>query len=208
MFPVNIVKPGILEIKGNFSHSPCYYVPIRSIRSFVVHQRPATVELHLCALTPNGATVLKCIDCKAEQITAVAEFISDCISKDSQTRTSEFLGAISERITRLENQVSNLMIVHAAKQAVEEVVVLPPVEQKSDESLDDAIYEEEHITGQSDDEGSADDVEEEIVDDTKDTLSVNYLSDGTILMMFVSALLAVGLNAMIVPYLCARMIRS
>jgi hypothetical protein len=211
MFPVNLVKPGLLEIKGNFSHSPCFYVPIRSIRSFVVHHRPATIELHLSAITPNGSTVLKCIDCKAEQLTAVAEFISDCISKDSDSNTSEFLGKMSERMTRLENDVSRLIVMNAAQRAVEEAAKVLPVEPKQeqlDEELDENIYEEEHITGETEGEESEDESEEEIANDTSDTQSVNYMSDVTILMMFVSALLAVGLNAMIVPYLCARMIRS
>lgn len=215
MFPVHLVKTGLLEIKGNFSHSPCFYVPIRSIRSFVVHQRPATVELHLSALTPNGSTVLKCIDCKAEQLTAVAEFISDCISKDSDSRTSEFLGKMSERITRLENDISHLIAMNAAQRAVEEAAKLLPVEPKEevlDEQLDENIYEEEHITGETEgevsDDESDDESEKEIVNDTKDTLSINCMSDVTILMMFVSILIAVGLNAMILPYFCARMICS
>jgi hypothetical protein len=80
MFPLKVIRPGLLEIVGHAPGSSTYYVPIRSIRSFAVHENPVCIELHLGTVPSSGSIHTKVLFCTKEQLLDVVEFLTTCIS--------------------------------------------------------------------------------------------------------------------------------
>ena len=170
MLPIKLVKPGVLEIKGNFSHSPHFYLPVLSIRSFVVHKQPSCIELHMRSLTPGGATVLKNVDCRPELMTQTVDFLSECISTTSPNNTTQLLEELHRRIVALES-VSGT--VNPAHQALEEFTMfLREMVDRSDRlqqerRLNEEIYSEGSLTqGEGTTEAAAEDAAEDTTEGT------------------------------------------
>jgi len=209
MLPINLVKPGILEIKGNFSHSPSFYVPITSIRSFVVHHRPPTIELHLCALTPNGATALKCIDCKADQLIAVAEFIAECISTSKPVSLSE-MTQLSTRVASLEKDAAEIMHIKLNKaleesmEAVQRMTEQVENNSQTEELIDDSIYSEEGSSETSEKVDTTYDDDDEPVDLNERLWELfdDRLCRSTLFVMVVTSVSMLGLLAGYAPDIC------
>lgn len=195
MFPIHLVKPGILEINGGFSYSPSYYVPIKSIRSFVVHQRPPTVELHLSAITPSGATGLKSIDCMPEQLVAVTEFIAECISNASIAQVQTALDKVSSRITELEQKLANsTQYMHSLEQSISSVddsvnLLNNAIENITSPPVNEEIYKEGSIS-------SCSDLEEPQTPEKKSEIKVTPI--------VLAVCIAITLfNGVVLPRLCA-----
>lgn len=102
MFPLKVIRPGLLEIVGATPSSATYYVPIRSIRSFVVHENPVCIELHLGTVPSCGSIHTKVLFCTKEQLMDVVEFLTMCISSVGVLATQASLENIKGRIANLE----------------------------------------------------------------------------------------------------------
>ena len=102
MFPLKVIRPGLLEIVGHAPGSATYYVPIRSIRSFAVHENPVCIELHLGTVPSSGSIHTKVLFCTKEQLLDVVEFLTMCISSVGVLGTYASLENIKGRIANLE----------------------------------------------------------------------------------------------------------
>ena len=102
MFPLKVIRPGLLEIVGHAPGSSTYYVPIRSIRSFAVHENPVCIELHLGTVPSSGSIHTKVLFCTKEQLLDVVEFLTTCISSVGVLGTYASLENMKGRIMNLE----------------------------------------------------------------------------------------------------------
>jgi hypothetical protein len=102
MFPLKVIRPGLLEIVGRAPGSATYYIPIRSIRSFAVHENPACIELHLGTVPSSGSIHTKVLFCTKEQLLDVVEFLTMCISSVGVLGTYASLENMKARIVNLE----------------------------------------------------------------------------------------------------------
>ncbi len=102
MFPLKVIRPGLLEIVGHAPGSSTYYVPIRSIRSFAVHENPVCIELHLGTVPSSGSIHTKVLFCTKEQLLDVVEFLTMCISSVGVLGTYASLENMKARIVNLE----------------------------------------------------------------------------------------------------------
>ena len=103
MFPLKVIRPGLLEIVGHAPGSSTYYVPIRSIRSFAVHENPVCIELHLGTVPSSGSIHTKVLFCTKEQLLDIVEFLTMCISSIGVLGTYASLENMKARIQNLEN---------------------------------------------------------------------------------------------------------
>jgi hypothetical protein len=102
MFPLKVIRPGLLEIAGHAPGSATYYIPIRSIRSFAVHENPVCIELHLGTVPSSGSIHTKVLFCTKEQLLDVVEFLTMSISSVGVLATQASLENIKGRIANLE----------------------------------------------------------------------------------------------------------
>ena len=102
MFPLKVIRPGLLEIVGRAPGSATYYVPIRSIRSFAVHENPVCIELHLGTVPSSGSIHTKVLFCTKEQLLDVVEFLTMCISSVGVLGTYASLENMKARLVNLE----------------------------------------------------------------------------------------------------------
>ena len=103
MFPLKIIRPGLLEIVGHAPGSATYYVPIRSIRSFAVHENPVCIELHLGTVPSSGSIHTKVLFCTKDDLLDIVEFLTMCISSIGVLGTYASLENMKARIQNLEN---------------------------------------------------------------------------------------------------------
>ena len=102
MFPLKIIRPGLLEIVGHAPGSATYYVPIRSIRSFAVHENPVCIELHLGTVPSSGSIHTKVLFCTKDDLLDIVEFLTMCISSIGVLGTYASLENMKARIQNLE----------------------------------------------------------------------------------------------------------
>jgi hypothetical protein len=103
MFPLKVIRPGLLEIVAHAPGSATYYVPIRSIRSFAVHENPVCVELHLGTVPSSGSIHTKVLFCTKDELLDIVEFLTMCISSIGVLGTYASLENMKARIQNLEN---------------------------------------------------------------------------------------------------------
>ena len=102
MFPLKVIRPGLLEIVGHAPGSSTYYVPIRSIRSFAVHENPVCIELHLGTVPSSGSIHTKVLFCTKDDLLDIVEFLTMCISSIGVLGTYASLENMKARIQNLE----------------------------------------------------------------------------------------------------------
>jgi hypothetical protein len=102
MFPLKIIRPGLLEIAGNTLGASTYYIPIRSIRSFAVHENPVCIELHLGTVPSSGSIHTKVLFCTKDDLLDIVEFLTMSISSVGVLATQASLENIKGRIANLE----------------------------------------------------------------------------------------------------------
>jgi hypothetical protein len=102
MFPLKIIRPGLLEIVGHVPGASTYYVPIRSIRSFAVHENPVCIELHLGTVPSSGSIHTKVLFCTKDDLLDIVEFLTMCISSIGVLGTYASLENMKARIQNLE----------------------------------------------------------------------------------------------------------
>jgi hypothetical protein len=102
MFPLKVIRPGLLEIVGHVPGASTYYVPIRSIRSFAVHENPVCIELHLGTVPSSGSIHTKVLFCTKDDLLDIVEFLTMCISSIGVLGTYASLENMKARIENLE----------------------------------------------------------------------------------------------------------